>query len=223
MSQTALNVTAIAIFLVTLSTLLGPLLHLSPVFPALTAFTILGIATVDAFSFEGKGGNLILDWIAGFSGEHRERVLHHEAGHFLVASLLNIPISGYTLSAWEALKQRQPGQGGVSFNDGELASQLELGKISEQMLDRYCTVWMAGIVAETLVYKDAQGGADDQSKLRGVLTSLGFSQSACQQKERFCFLQAKTLLQENSTAYQALVDAMRRRATVAECEKVINR
>jgi ATP-dependent Zn protease len=178
--------------------------------------------TIDAFSFQGKGGNLILDWIAGFSTEHRERVLHHEAGHFLVASLLNISISGYTLNAWEAFKQRQLGQGGVSFNDDELAHQLERGTITEQMLNRYCTIWMAGIVAETLVFKNAEGGADDQNKLRTVLTSLGFSESACQQKQRFCFLQAKTLLEENLNAYQALVNAMRRRATVEECQKAIN-
>jgi hypothetical protein len=222
MSQTAINLTAIAIFLMTLSTLLGPLFHISPTLPALATFTILGVATVDAFSLKGRGGNLLLDWIAGFSSEHRERVLHHEAGHFLVASLLDIPVCGYTLSAWEAIKQKQPGQGGVSFDDNELASQLEQGKISAQMLDRYCTIWMAGIAAETLVFQNAEGGLDDQDKLRQVLSSLGFSRSVCEQKQRFCVLQAKTLLQENWTAYQALVKAMRERSSVAECQSVIS-
>jgi hypothetical protein len=222
MSQTAINLTAIAIFLMTLSTLLGPLFHLSPTLPALATFMILGVVTVDAYSFQGQGGNLILDWIAGFSREHRERVLHHEAGHFLVAYLLEIPVSGYTLSAWEALKQKQSGQGGVNFNDVELTSQLEQGRISAQILDRYCTIWMAGIAAETLVYQNAEGGVDDQSKLRGVLASLGFSKSACEQKQRFCALQAKTLLQDNWTAYQALVNVMRQRASVVECQDAIS-
>lgn len=222
MSQTAINLTAIAIFIMTLSTLLGPLFHLSPTLPALATFTILGVATVDAFSLKGKGGNLLLDWIAGFSSEHRERVLHHEAGHFLVASLLDIPVCGYTLSAWEAIKQKQPGQGGVSFDDNELASQLEQGQISARMLDRYCTIWMAGIAAETLVFQNAEGGLDDKDKLRQVLSSLGVSKSVCEQKQRFCLLQAKTLLQEHWTAYQALVKAMRQRSSVAECQSVIS-
>jgi hypothetical protein len=217
MSQTALNLIAISVFLMTLSSLLGPLFHLSPTVPALATFTILGIATVDTLGWQGKGGTIFLDWIAGFSPAHRERIIHHEAGHFLVAYLLDIPVIGYTLSAWEAWKQNQPGQGGVSFDDQELASQLERGTISTQMLDRYCTVWMAGIAAETLVYTNAEGGADDKSKLAGVLGSMGCSASVCEQKQRFFALQAKTLLQENWLAYQALVNAMRQRASVAEC------
>jgi hypothetical protein len=222
MSQTALNLVAISIFIITISSLLGPLFHLSPTVPALATFTILGIATLDSFSLQGKGGTVLLDWIASFSPAHRERIIHHEAGHFLVAHLLDIPVTGYTLSAWEALKQKQPGQGGVSFDDAELASQLEQGKITAQMLDRYCTIWMAGIAAETLVYKNAQGGADDRNKLAGVLTNLGFSESSGEMKQRLCTLQAKTLLQENWSAYQALVDAMGKRAPLTECQSAIS-
>ncbi len=217
MSKTALNVIAIFVFLMTFSSLLGPVLNLSPAVTAITIFAVLGLATVDTTSWQGKGTTLFLDWIAGFSPEHRERVLHHEAGHFLVAYLFDIPIIGYSLSAWEAWKQKQPGQGGVSFNDQKLALQLEQGTVSAQMLDRYCTVWMAGIAAETLVYKNAEGGSDDKSKLATVLTSMGFSPSACEQKQRFFALQAKTLLQKNWSAYQALVSAMRQRASVSEC------
>jgi ATP-dependent Zn protease len=221
MSKTALNLVAISVFIMTISSLLGPLFHLSPTIPAIATFTILGIATFDAFSLQGKGGNLLLDWIAGFSPEHRERIIHHEAGHFLVAYLLEISIINYTLSAWEALKQKQPGQGGVSFDDSELVPQLERGLISAQKLDRYCTIWMAGIAAEMLVYNNCEGGADDKSKLSMVLTGLGFSESVYEQKQRFFILQAKTLLQENWSAYQALVNAMGQRASVAECTRAI--
>lgn len=221
MSQTALNLVAISIFLMTLSVLLGPLLNISPTVPAIATFTILGIATLDSFSLQGKGGSILLDWIAGFKSEHRDRIIHHEAGHFLVAHLLGIPVTGYTLSAWEAWKQGQPGQGGVTFDDGELASQLEVGKISAQILDRYCTVWMAGIAAENLVFQNAEGGSDDRRKLAEVLTNLGFSGTNCQQKQRFHALQAKTLLQDNLSSYEALVKAMRERASVAECQSAI--
>lgn len=222
MSQTALNLVAISIFLMTLSVLLGPLIHLSPAVPALATFAILGIATFDNFSLQGQGGTIILDWIAGFSPQHRDRIIHHEAGHFLTAHLLDIPVTGYTLSAWEAWKQGQPGQGGVSFDDAELASQLERGTISAQIIDRYCTIWMAGIVAETLVFNHAEGGADDRSKLAGVLAGLGFSKSASEQKQRFHLLQAKTLLQENWSSYEALVKSMQQRASVSDCQRIIN-
>jgi hypothetical protein len=221
MSQTALNLVAISIFLITFSALLGPFINLSPAVPALATFAILGVATLDSFSLQGKGGTILLDWIAGFSSEHRDRIIHHEAGHFLVADLLGIPVTGYTLSAWEAWRQGQPGQGGVAFNDVELAAQLEKGSISAQMLDRYCTMWMAGIAAEALVFDRAEGGGDDQTRLGEALKIVGFSESAFQQKQRFHILQAKNLLQENWSSYQALVQAMQQRASVAECQNAI--
>ena len=221
MNQTAINLIAISVFLMTFSSLLGPLIHLSPTIPALATVTFLGIATLDNFSFQGKGGTIVLDLVARFSPEYKERILHHEAGHFLVAHLLGITVNDYTLSAWEAWKQGQPGQGGITLEDGELTAQIENGQITAQMLDRYCTIWMAGIAAETLVFNSAEGGSDDKSKLIEILRVIGFSEAGYQQKQRFHFLQSKTLIQENWDSYQALVAAMRERVSVEECTKVI--
>jgi hypothetical protein len=222
MSQTAINLVAIFVFLMTLSSLLGPLIHLSPTIPALATVTFLGIATLDNFSFQGKGGTIVLDLVARFSPEYKERILHHEAGHFLVAHLLEIPVTGYTLSAWEAWKKGQPGQGGITLEDGELTAQIEKGQITAQMLDRYCTIWMAGIAAETLVFNSSEGGNDDKSKLIEILRVIGFSEAGYQQKQRFHLLQSKTLIQENWESYQALVAAMRERVSVEECKKAIS-
>jgi ATP-dependent Zn protease len=206
----------------TFSSLLGPLIHLSPTIPALATVTFLGIATLDNFSFQGKGGTIVLDFVARFSPEYKERILHHEAGHFLVAHLLEIPVTGYTLSAWEAWKKGQPGQGGITLEDGELTAQIEKGQITAQMLDRYCTIWMAGIAAETLVFNSSEGGNDDKSKLIEILRVIGFSEAGYQQKQRFHLLQSKTLIQENWESYQALVAAMRERVSVEECKKAIS-
>jgi hypothetical protein len=206
----------------TFSSLLGPLIHLSPTIPALATVTFLGIATLDNFSFQGKGGTIVLDFVARFSPEYKERILHHEAGHFLVAHLLEIPVTGYTLSAWEAWKKGQPGQGGITLEDGELTAQIEKGQITAQMLDRYCTIWMAGIAAETLVFNSSEGGNDDKSKLIEILRVIGFWEAGYQQKQRFHLLQSKTLIQENWESYQALVAAMRERVSVEECKKAIS-
>lgn len=221
MSQTAINLVAISVFLMTFSTLLGPLIHLSPTIPALATVTFLGIATLDNFSFQGKGGTIFLDFLAQFSPEYKERILHHEAGHFLVAHLLEIPITGYTLSAWEAWQQGQPGQGGVSIDDRELTTPIEKGEISTQMLERYCTILMAGIAAETLIFDAPQGGNDDKIKLMQFLQVLGVSEDIYQQKQRFHLLQSKNLIQENWESYQALVEAMKKRVDAEECKKVI--
>ena len=81
---------------------------------------------------------------------------------------------------------------------------------------------MAGIMAETLVFDQAEGGADDKNKLLGVLAGLGFSESDSQQKERFHLLQAKNLLQENWSSYEALVKFMQQRASVIDCQQIID-
>ncbi|MEO0933939.1 MAG: ATP-dependent Zn protease, partial [Cyanobacteria bacterium J06641_2] len=61
----------------------------------------------------------------------------------------------------------------------------------------------------------------DKSKMMEVLKSLGCSESLCNQKQRFSVLQAKTLIENNWSAYESLVDLMRERATVKECQDVL--
>lgn len=223
MSQISLNLIAISVFVVTLASLLGPFIHLSPVVPAIATFSLLSLATLDSLSWKGQGATLLLDWLAGFSEQHRARVIRHEAGHFLVAHQLQIPVTGYALNAWEALRQGYPGNGGVRFDAQELEAELQQGKLSAQLLDRFCTVWMAGIAAETLIYGDVEGGEGDRQQLRAVLTRLGFSPGNCLQKERWAILQARTLIQSHQEAYEALIVAMEQRFPVEACIQVIHR
>lgn len=216
MSQLSLNLVAIAVFTVTMTSLLGPVLHVSPLVPTLATAGALGLATLDIFSWQGQGSALLLDGLARFSAAHRDRVVRHEAGHFLVAHRLEVPVTGYALSAWDALKQGYPGFGGVRFDTQTLETQLQQGTLSVQLVDRYCTIWMAGIAAETLVYGEAEGGGGDREQLRTVLSQLGLPAAMILQKERWALLQAKTLLQEHWSTYEVLVTAMTQRASVAE-------
>jgi len=216
MQQTSLNLIAIGVFAMTMFSLLGPLFNISPAVPAIATFSILSLATIDTLSWQGKGVNLLVDWVAGASPQYRDRIIRHEAGHFLVAYLLDIPITGYALSAWEAFKQKQPGQGGVTFAPPDLTSST-----LPVLIDRYCTLWMAGIAAETLVYDSVEGGAEDRQQLRDVLALVKRPNSEILQKERLAILQAKTLIQTHWTAYEALVTAMEQRTSVAECCELI--
>ena len=221
MNQAALNLISITIFVLTMTSLLGPLLHISAAVPAIAVAGIMGIATLDTFNWRGRGSTLLLDWVARFSPDHRARVVRHEAGHFLVAHQLGIPITGYTLSAWEALRQGQSGAAGVSFDTAELAANLAKGTLSAQQVDRYCTVWMAGIAAETLAYGNAEGGSDDRQQLYTLWASFNRSATEASLKERLATLQAKTLLQANQPAYDALVAVMERKAPLSECYEAL--
>lgn len=218
MQQTALNLVAIGIFALTLSALLGPMLNISPTIPALTTLGVLSLLTFDTFRFQGKGGTILLDWLSGAA--HRDRIIRHEAGHFLVAYFLGIPITGYTLTAWEAFKQGQSGLGGVEVDTKIISQDVPVGEMRLN-LERCCTVWMAGIAAETIVYGSANGGIEDRQKVREAVISLGRPQSEFELKERSCTRQAQTMIKEHWDSYEALVAAMEKRATVEECCQVI--
>jgi hypothetical protein len=220
-NQTSLNLVAITIFSLVMMSLLGSFVHLSPTVPAIATFGILSFMAIDTFGLQGRFGGIVIDSLARLSSEHRARVIRHEAGHFLVAHLSGIPITGYTLTAWEAFRQGIPGQGGVSFDTQELDQELQQGKLSNQLVDRYCTVWMAGTAAETLAYGNAEGGADDRQKFRTLWFQLKRPDVEGAQKEKWSVFQAKSLIQAQEKAYEALVAAMEQRATVAECCRAI--
>jgi hypothetical protein len=159
---------------------------------------------------------LLVDSVARLSAAHRDRVLHHEAGHFLVAHLYDIPIAAYSLSAWEALQQGQPGFGGVQFAP-DLKPVATDPLAQKQTIDRYCITLMAGIAAEKRTYQNVEGGGDDRQQLTEMLAALGQSGEAIRSKLQWAQLQARNLLEQNAAAYDALVDAMRDRAPVQEC------
>ncbi len=209
--QISFNLVAICVFGMTISSLVAPLLNISSTLPILTIFAIVVGATVDNFFLKSTAATLIVDAIAGIDPEYRQRIINHEAGHFLVAYLLDIPITGYTLSAWESIKKGQPTQGGVMFAppQTDIATQL--------IQQHYCTVCMAGIAAEKLVYNRSQGGSEDRQKLRGILFLAGKQQQEIVNQENLAALQAKTLIQTHWLAYQSLVVAMQERASVADC------
>lgn len=221
-NDVSLNLIAITIFAFVLASLVGPLVNLSPVIPATLAGSLLVLATVDTLGWQNKGSTLLVDAIAQFSPAHRDRILHHEAGHFLVAHTLEIPITGYSLNAWEAFRQGQPGNGGVRFDTQNLEQLLSQGNLPATVVDRYCIVWMAGIAAELLTYNQAEGGMGDRQQIRTLYQLIRQTPEAAQQKERWAILQAKTLLQNHETAYAALLEAMGDRKPVAECKAILN-
>ncbi len=208
--QISFNLVAICVFGITISSLVTPLLNISSTVPILAIFAIVVGTTIDGFLLKSTVATLILDAIASTNPAYRQRIIQHEAGHFLVAHLLGIPITGYTLSAWESVRTGYSAQGGVVFAPPPT-------DISSQLLQQYCTVWMAGIAAEKLMYDRSEGGSEDRQKLRGVLLLTGKQQQEIVHQENLAALQAKTLIQTHWEAYQTLVIAMEKRTTVADC------
>ncbi len=221
MRDTTLNTIAVIIFVMTMASLLGPLVNLSPLVVATIAAGGLGVITLDQLALQGRIGNILMDTLAWMSPDHRQRVLHHEAGHFLTAVLLDIPVEAYTLTTWEAWQQGLPGQGGGIFGLNHLDPQGEPSQITPQWIDRYCQVWMAGTAAEQLVYGNAIGGDDDTRALIMLWNTLNRPAAEGVIKRRWATLQAKTLIEKHREAFDALVVAMADRSPVATCRQII--
>ena len=257
MNPTTLNLLAVSVFAFMLLSLVGPLLNISPNAVALLATILAGGFALDRFVANGIGGNLLIDLLSRQSSEYRQRIIHHEAGHFLVAHLLGIPVQSYTLSAWEATRAGFPGLGGVIVDTTAIESKIadseivdsedtrsqtadaktnveaadsnsadsKQPQISDQELNQYCIVWMAGIAAETQTYGNAQGGADDKFRLKQLWQQISPDARAMANPDsqtRWALLQAQTLIETQQAAYQALVTAMTNRDSVDLCVQQIN-
>lgn len=263
MNPTTLNLLAVSVFAFTLLSLVGPLLNISPGAVATVMTAVAGVFALDRFVAKGVGGNLLIDLCSRQSSEYRQRIIHHEAGHFLVAHLLDIPVQSYTLSAWEAIRAGFPGLGGVIVDTavtepdavaskgaldttassnaassnaassdaassdvvaGNAAPNAPAGP-SARLLNQYCVVWMAGIAAESRQFGSVQGGEDDKFRLKQLWQQIPVDERAnanVETQTRWALLQAKTLIETQQAAYQALVAAMTDRKPVETCAQQID-
>ncbi|CAM9887580.1 unnamed protein product, partial [Sphacelaria rigidula] len=84
---------------------------------------------------------------------YREKIVRHEAGHFLLAYLLGCPVQGCLLDPFEIGKFAASGaQGGTIFADPAFAKGIQSGKLTRSAIDRFSIVLMGGIAAEAMQY-----------------------------------------------------------------------
>lgn len=212
--KVSLDAIAIGIFLMVLTVLLGPLLNISPLVPLGGILAWFGFGAIDRLLLGGTFTGLALDRLARFDRAYTERIIYHEAGHYLLAHLFEIPVTDYSLTAWDAWKKGQPGSGGVVLTPPPFV-------LDSRGIDRYCTIWMAGIAAERLVYGDSRGGFDDRQKLRGVLATFGVEANRRQEKENWALLQAKSQIEKHQSAFDGLVECLTQGLPVSECDRLL--
>eukprot|EP00262_Sarcandra_glabra_P000164 TRINITY_DN10249_c0_g1_i2.p1 TRINITY_DN10249_c0_g1~~TRINITY_DN10249_c0_g1_i2.p1 ORF type:complete len:269 (+),score=53.64 TRINITY_DN10249_c0_g1_i2:123-929(+) len=108
---------------------------------------LLFLWSVDLVSFNGGVGSLVLDTIGHtLSEKYHNRVIQHEAGHFLIAYLLGVLPKGYAISSLEALRKEGSlnVQAGTTFVDFEFTEEVSTGKVSAKMLNRFSCIALAG-------------------------------------------------------------------------------
>lgn len=157
--------------------------------------------------------------------QYTEKVLRHEAAHLLCAYLFGLPVRGFVLSAADALRAGVPGQAGTLFYDVQLADELSKGRLTQETINRYAFVLMAGIAGEAISFGEAEGGESDVTALVQLLGALQppWEAEKVRMQARWAVLQSVKVLRENSAAYDALCDAMRENRSLGDCIDCIER
>ncbi|KAK1277166.1 hypothetical protein QJS04_geneDACA017804 [Acorus gramineus] len=185
---------------------------------------LLFLWSLDLVSFNGGVSNLLLDTIGHTSSQkYHDRVIHHEAGHFLIAFLLGVLPKDYTLTSLEAL--RKTGslnvQAGTSFVDFEFLEEVSMKKRILQMLDKFSCIALAGVATEYLLYGYAEGGLADINQLDNLLKRLGFTQKKADSQVRWAVLNTILILRRHRGVISKLVKAMAEGRSVGLCISTI--
>ncbi|XP_038879282.1 uncharacterized protein LOC120071223 isoform X2 [Benincasa hispida] len=180
--------------------------------------------TLDLVALNGGVGSLVLDTIGHtFSKKYHNRVIQHEAGHFLIAYLLGVLPKGYTTSSFEAFRNEGSLnlQAGTAFVDFEFLEEINAGKVSATMLNRFSCIALAGVATEYLLYGCAEGGLADINKLDMLLKGLGFTQKKADSQVRWAVLNTVLILRRHESARAKLADAMSSGKSVGNCIDII--
>lgn len=143
--------------------------------------------------------------------EYRERVVRHEAAHFLVGYLLGVPVVAYDTDI---------GRGHTDFLESKLERRIvSANRLSPAELDSLAVVAMAGAAAEAMAFPDVVGQTQDLMDLQKAMNRSAdpLSPAAQQSLTRWAVWQAAQLLRTHPKAYDALREAMARRAPVWDC------
>lgn len=166
----------VAVLVVTLLALVGPLLGLSSWFTTALVALALTSLTVDAARFGGRGGHLLAETLPGGLLRLR-RIALHEAGHMLVAEREGVAVAAIHVGSLACLRA------GLSAGGTTVLAPPGSARLPLEELRRWSRVLLAGMAAESLVYGESEGGADDRSLL-GRLWGLSGQDVATAQMEQ---------------------------------------
>jgi len=146
--------------------------------------------------------------------DYRERIVRHEAAHFLAGYLLGVPVGGYSLDL---------GKEHTDFVEAKMAKRIIEGRLSDDEVNLLAVVAMAGLAAEGVEYDEVIGQTADLQLLERLMarSENKMSDQAKMNLTRWAVWSAVTMLRDNGDAYERLMAVMRRGGSVRECVAAI--
>lgn len=146
--------------------------------------------------------------------DYKERVLRHEAAHFLIGYLLGVPIASYSLLL---------GKEHTDFAEAKIQKRLIEKSLSTEEVDCLSVIAMAGAAAEAMNYEEVIGQTADMMDLQRIMlrSTTKMGNQSQQNQTRWAVYQAATLLRTYDTEYKALQEVMSRGGSISECIKAI--
>lgn len=190
---------------VTLLALLGPLLGLSPWFTTALVALALTSLTVDAARFGGRGGHLLAETLPGGLLRLR-RIALHEAGHVLVAEREGVAVAAIHVGSLACLRA------GLSAGGTTVLAPPGSARLPLEELRRWSRVLLAGMAAESLVYGESEGGADDRSLLGRLWGLSGQDVATAQMEQRRARREVEQWLRAERSRLEAEADRLARQA-----------
>lgn len=195
----------VAVLVVTLLALVGPLLGLSPWFTTALVALALTSLTVDAARFGGRGGHLLAETLPGGLLRLR-RIALHEAGHVLVAEREGVAVAAVHVGSLACLRA------GLSAGGTTVLAPPASARLPLEELRRWSRVLLAGMAAESLVYGESEGGADDRSLLGRLWGLSGQEVATAQMEQRRARREVEQWLRAERTRLEAEADRLARQA-----------
>merc|ERR1711966_335750 len=146
--------------------------------------------------------------------DFKERALRHEAGHFLTAYLLGVPVTGYSLAI---------GETHTDLLAARIGRPIFQGRLNVDELSALSVIAMAGVAAEGLHYEDCQGQTADLVDLQQLLNRAEEPVDNQSQLNvtRWATMQAAKMIRTHRREYTALMAAMSEGKDVGECIRAI--
>jgi len=157
-----------------------------------------------------------VDTVSRLNPEYMERIVKHEAAHFLIAYLSGIPVSSYSLGLMEMH---------VELLEAKIEKKLvgKAGVITTEEMEALAVVAMSGVAAEAKYFEKVAGQEADLFSLQKAMNKTEPKLGAQKEQSvtRWAVYKAARIITDNEKSYERLCQALKEGKSVAECVKAI--